>query len=109
MLKLSCIEVCLKSWLSTSWGSPPRLSSTTMRMPSRSLSSRMSEIVVDDLVVHQLGDALDQARLVHLVGNLGDDDGLAVFVEGLNGRLGAHHEAAAAVLVGVDDPGACRE
>ena len=33
--------------------------------------------VFDDLVVHQFGDALDQAGLVHLVGNLGDDDGFA--------------------------------
>ena len=33
--------------------------------------------VVDDLVVHQFGDALDQRRLVHLVRNFGDDDGLA--------------------------------
>ena len=44
MLKLSCIEVCLKSWLRTIWGSHPRLSSMTMRMPSRSLSSRTSLI-----------------------------------------------------------------
>ena len=35
--------------------------------------------VVDDLVVDQIGDALDQLALVDLVGNLGDDDGLAVF------------------------------
>ena len=32
---------------------------------------------VDFLVAHQLGDALEQARLVHLVRQLGDDDGLA--------------------------------
>ena len=32
---------------------------------------------LDFLVADQLGDALDQARLVHLVGQLGDDDGLA--------------------------------
>ena len=32
---------------------------------------------VDFLVAYQLGDALEQARLVHLVGKLGDDDGLA--------------------------------
>ncbi len=44
MLKLSCIEVCLKSWLSTICGSALRFSSITMRMPSRSLSSRMSLI-----------------------------------------------------------------
>ena len=33
--------------------------------------------VGDDAVVDQLGDALDELRLVDLVGNLGDDDGLA--------------------------------
>ena len=32
---------------------------------------------VDLLVARQLGDALEQARLVHLVRQLGDDDGLA--------------------------------
>ncbi len=49
--------------------------------------------VVDGLVVHQIGDALDQTRLVHLVWNLGDDDGLPVFVDVLDGGAGAHHEA----------------
>ena len=59
--------------------------------------------VVDGLAVDQLGDALDQPRLVHLVGNLGDDDGVALFGQVLDGRLGAHQEAAAAVGVGVLD------
>ena len=48
-------------------------------------------------------DALDQARLVDLVRNFGDDDGLAVFVESFDAGLGAHHEASAAVLVGIHD------
>ena len=52
--------------------------------------------VVDDLVVYELGHALDQAGFVYLVGNFGDDDGLAIFVEGFDGGFGAHHEAAAA-------------
>ena len=30
------------------------------------------------LLAHQLGDALDEPRLVHLVGDLGDDDALAL-------------------------------
>ena len=34
--------------------------------------------VVDHLVVHQVGDALDEPRLVDLVRNFGDDDGLLV-------------------------------
>ena len=49
---------------------------------------------VDDLVVHQLGNALDEARLVDLVRNLGDDDGVLVLSEVLDGGLGAHDEAA---------------
>ena len=107
--KPSCIEVCLKSWLSTICGSPPRFSSTTMRMPSRSLSSRMSEMSSMILSFTSCGDALDQAGFVYLIGNFGDDDGLAVFVESFDGGFGAHHEAAAAVLVGFEDSSSCRE
>ena len=44
----------------------------------------------DLLVLHQFGDALDQARLVHLVGNFGDDDVLAVLADALDRGLGAH-------------------
>ena len=62
--------------------------------------------LVDDLVVHQVGDALDEARLVHLVGNLGDDDRFFVFGEVLDGGLGAHHEAAASGAVGFGDAAA---
>ena len=62
--------------------------------------------LLDDLLVHQFGDALDQPRLVHLVGNLGDDDGVAILVEVLAGHLGAHQEAAATVGVGVLDAAA---
>ncbi len=64
--------------------------------------------VVDDFVVDQLRDALDQARLVYLIRNLGDDDRLAVFGEILNGGAGAHHETAAAGFVGFEDSGSCR-
>ena len=64
--------------------------------------------VIDDFVVHQLRDALDQARLVDLIGNFGDDDRLAVFVESFDAGLGAHHETAAAGSVGFDDSRACR-
>ena len=59
--------------------------------------------VIDDLVIHQLRNALDQPRLVDLVRNFGDDDGFAVFVESFDAGLGAHHEASAAVLVGIHD------
>ncbi len=60
------------------------------------------------LAAHQLGDALDQARLVHLVRQLGDDDGLAAgVVVFLDLGLGADDDAAAAGRVGgVDFAGA---
>ena len=58
------------------------------------------------LVVDQVGDALDQARLVHLVRNLGDDDRLLVLGDVFDGGPGAHHEAAAAGPVGLEDSGA---
>ena len=62
--------------------------------------------VVDDLVVDQLGDALDELGLVHLVGNLGDDDRLLFLGQVFQGRPGAHQEAAAAGLVGLRE---CRD
>ena len=48
-------------------------------------------------------DAFDEARFVYLIGNLGDDDCLAIFVESFDGGFGAHHEAATAVFVGFED------
>src|SRR5579872_5271051 len=57
----------------------------------------------DLLVLHEIGDALDQARLIHLIRNFGDDDILAVFADLLDGSLGACGEAAAAGLVGLLD------
>ena len=48
------------------------------------------------LLVDQRGGLLDQARLVHLVGNLGDDDALAVLADVLDGGLGAQLQLAAA-------------
>ena len=59
--------------------------------------------VFDVLIVDQFGDTLDQPRLVYLIGNLGDDDGLTVFVDVLDSCSGAHHEAAAAVSVCFED------
>ena len=45
---------------------------------------------LDHLLAHQLGDLLDQPRLVDLVGNLGDDDRDAIaFLALLGRRLGA--------------------
>ena len=51
-------------------------------------------------------DALDEARFVYLIGNFGDDDGLAIFGDVFDGGFGAHHEAAAAGAVGFEDSGA---
>ena len=52
---------------------------------------------VDVLVAHQVGDALVQARLVHLVRQLGDDDGLALaLADVLEVRARADRQAAAA-------------
>ena len=48
----------------------------------------------DRLLAHQVGDPLDQLRLVDLIRNLGDDDRdpVALLVR-LDRRLGAHHES----------------
>src|SRR5205085_6993506 len=58
--------------------------------------------VLDGLVVDEVGDALDEPGFVYLVGNFGDDNGLAVFAEGFNGGARAHHEASAAGAVGFE-------
>ena len=65
--------------------------------------------VGDDALVDELGDALDELRLVDLIGDLGDDDRLPAAGDVLDRALGAHHEAAAAGAVGVRDIGAAEE
>ena len=62
--------------------------------------------VVDGLLVDQVGDALDQARLVHLIRNLGNDDRLLFLGDVLDGGAGAHHETSAASAVSLEDSGA---
>src|SRR6185503_20539937 len=65
------------------------------------------------LLVDELGDALEQRLLVHLIGNLVDDDRLALAaVDLLEVALGAHDDAAATGAIAladageaVDDPG----
>src|SRR5580658_463366 len=57
----------------------------------------------DLLFVHQRGGVLDQARLVYLIGNLGNDDVLAILAAALDGGLGADLELAAAFGERVDD------
>ena len=70
----------------------------------------------DGLLAHELGDLLDQPRLVHLIRNLGDDDRLLVaLLRLLDRRLGAHQNRAAAGAVrradarSTDDVAAGRE
>ena len=68
---------------------------------------------VELLLARELADAGEQVRLVHLVGDLVDDDRLPVaLLELLDVRARAHHDAAAAgaiafahALEPVDDPG----
>ena len=58
---------------------------------------------VDPLVLDQVGDLLEEARLVDLVRELGDDDRRPVALDLLERDLGAHHDAAAAVGVHLAD------
>ena len=59
---------------------------------------------LDELVAHQIGDALDQLGLVHLVRQFGDDDGLTVALAHiLEMRARAHVDAPAAGLVRRND------
>ena len=72
--KLVWRAVCLYRLFSTTSGISPRFSSMTMRMPvAIGLVAQVGD-ALDDLVAHQVGDLLDQPRLVHLVRDLGDDD-----------------------------------
>ena len=61
---------------------------------------------LDALLAHQLGDPLDQRRLVDLVGDLADDQRLAILAQLLDRDLGAHDDRAAAGRVGRADAGA---
>jgi len=58
---------------------------------------------LDALLAHQLGDPLDQRRLVDLVGNLADDQRLAILAQLLDLDLGAHDDRAASSRVGCPD------
>jgi hypothetical protein len=60
---------------------------------------------LDLLFLHQLGDALEQRLLVHLVGDLVDDDRLALaFVDVLEVAFRAHDHAAAACAIAFAHP-----
>ena len=64
---------------------------------------------LDLLVTDELGDALDQAGLVDLVGDLGDDDRLAALVVLLDLAAGSDRDRAAALEVGLLDPGGAED
>ena len=59
--------------------------------------------IVNRLFVDQVGDALDQARLVHLVRNFRDDDGLLFLGDVFNRRPRTHHEAPTAIAVSFEN------
>ena len=67
------------------------------------------------LLAHELADLLDEVRLVHLVGDLGEDDRLALAAHLLRVPLRPHDDRAAAGVVGgaraglAEDLGAGRE
>ncbi len=61
---------------------------------------------LDALLADQLGDALDQRRLVDLVGDLGDDERLALLAQRLGVHLRADDHRAAPGGVGGTDAGA---
>ena len=63
----------------------------------------------DALVAHQFGDLLDHRRLVHLIGDFGDDERLALLADFLDGHLAAHEDRAPAGLVGRADAGAAED
>ena len=54
-------------------------------------------------VLHEVGDPLEQGRLVDLVGDRGDDDGRAAGAGLLEGDLRLHDDAAAPMGVHVAD------
>ena len=58
------------------------------------------------LVAHELGDLFDQAGLVHLERNLGDDDGLPVALQIFEVGFGPHLDRAAAPAMEVRATGA---
>ena len=91
-----------------------RLSISSTGSTVRLLGSSTRRIVLGQLVAHvaqqrqlllgqQLGDALDQLGLLHLVGDLGDDDLVGAAARVLLLPPGAQAEAAAAGPVGFED------
>ncbi len=102
--KVVSIGVVANRLLSTTPAMASRLSSTTMRMPCTVALVADVADALQLLLAHQVGDLLDEPRLVHLVGNLRDDDALTVaLLGGLDLRAGTDGDLPAARLVGADD------
>ena len=64
---------------------------------------------LDLLLANELGDPLEQNRLVHLIGDLGDDQGLALLADLLDLDLRAHEDRAAPDQIGGANAGASQE
>ncbi len=64
---------------------------------------------LDPLLAHQLGDPLDQRRLVDLIGDLGDDQRFAVLAQLLDRDFRPHDDRAAPGRVGGADAGAAED
>ena len=98
-----------QSWFSTTSAMASRFSSMTMRMPSRLVSSQMSEM--PSIRFSRTCSAIFSisVALVHLVGDGGDDQRLAILADLLGVHLGAHDDGAAALVVGGDDAGAAED
>ena len=70
---------------------------------SSAISSRTSASSGRLLGLEQLGDLLDQPRLLHLIGDFGDDHDIGAAALVLDLPAGADAEAAAAGAVGLED------
>ncbi len=64
---------------------------------------------LDAAVAGELGDALDHRRLVHLIGDLGDDDGGAAAADLLDAGARADDHRAAALVIGLAGAGAAED
>ena len=103
MLNASCIGVCLNRLFSTLCGFEVALDLDVDPHPVAVRLVAQVGDAVDLLVLDEVGDLLEQRRLVHLVRQLGDDDRHALAVELLELDLGAHDDPAAAVGVHLAD------
>ena len=100
----TCSWVCLYNLLSTTWGMAFCFSSMMMSTGLlRSAPSCTFEDLGEFLLANELAQLGHQVGTVHLIGDLGDDDGALAVLALDNFVLGANRQAAAAGLVCVDD------